>query len=192
MVVDVTLCSALTRDGEPQPKAPDEKGAMHVTRIGHFRKVSTRCPQPLETLEGAGAKRLVNVLHQLANARAREVPASHERPSHIGVGTLIYPHARIHVQFRLPHRWWRVPGSVTRGAKEVVRHQAWLICLILIRGKRFVWTVCKPLIRNISLKKKPATCNLQPETRNPKPETRNLQLENLKNMQNLKPGSWKT
>ena len=83
LAVDVTLRSALSRDGEPQPNAADEDGAVLVqARYDKERTypelvASERCRLVVVAIETRGhwSEEPVNVLHQLAAACAQEVPA---------------------------------------------------------------------------------------------------------------------
>ena len=71
----MSLRSALSRDGEPQPNSADEDGAKR-TRTQNL-VASERCRLVVLVIDTGGqwSEEAVNVLHQLAAARAREVPA---------------------------------------------------------------------------------------------------------------------
>ena len=86
--MDVTLRSALTRDGEPQPNAADVDGAELV-----------QARQDKEALERRGRQR---------PPPARNCPrpggsCEQETASHIGVGTSMDPHACINVRSFVCH-----------------------------------------------------------------------------------------
>ena len=75
LAVNVTLLSALTRDGEPQPNAADEHGAVLVqARHDKENTYSELVASAIET-RGRWSEEAVNILHQLAVAHTREVTA---------------------------------------------------------------------------------------------------------------------
>ena len=138
--MDVTLRSALTRDGEPQPHAADEDGAVLVQARHDKEKTypelvaSERCRLVVIETRGRWSEEAVNVLHQLAVARAREVPVylSHQVAM---AWELRWTRTLASARLRSQHRWWHLPGSGTRGATQPVRRQAcvicWLLCLLV-------------------------------------------------------------
>ena len=149
--VDVTLRSALTRDGEPQPNAAEDGAVLVQAR--HDKEntfpglvASERCRLVVPAIETGGlwSEEAVNVLHQLAVARAREVPAymSHQvalacerRWTRMLASTCAVAFATSLVAPSRQCDTWCHAGGEAPGS---------VICSLLTRGRRFMcpgWTL---------------------------------------------------
>ena len=104
--MDVILRNALTRNGEPQPNAADEDGAVLV-QSRHDKQntnpelvASERCRLVVLTVRNRRSVERRGCQHP-PSARSCPRPGGprlYQPPSCIGVGTSLDPHARIHVR----------------------------------------------------------------------------------------------